>query len=772
MCTVEVRMTRPESNRHRLLLVFIPCLLLCLPLIVSAQTWTHCGPRTGGKITIQPLQEGVVFLTGDADTWRSTDSGNTWTLVTVDGLPGGVALQIRPHVSSPDTIWGLDDTVWAQRVWYLSTDGGASFQTVDYPMTDSEWHLRQDPFQSNHLLAFTANHSGDTTRFRESFDTGQTWSEIWRYHLDTPFYSRRLNDVEFDPHHPNRLAGAYSYNDYVGDLVLSDDGGHSWYDPTPDDQSGVNERIMFHPLIDGLLYATDCWSEYNYQERPFYQQRVSTDGGITLDVFQDPWQPSLAGASEVFVLPNGSIYAAYKTGLYRSTDGDNWTQLLSSDDGTWLGWTAVWGTRLFDVEIAPWNEDLIFLGGFCRTADGGATWDLVGPSDSPYADIVQVNISESGDQIVAELPNGTVYSTDRGFTWSPMFFMGNFISINKLYPQFVMAKPTWGQSIYDYDGNNYVSSDGGQSWTAITSLPLFFDYENPYRLYRIFDTLFQISINNGQDWDTVNYAFRSRPLTIAHDLDNTDQLYIMTMSGLFRSDYQGYTPYRWSVSHERFDKLTLQPGGNHAGIFDTFWGQEYGYYSHDNGHTVDHVVTQPNSVGYCKPRFSTSGLLVVPNYYGINESHDEGVTWVLHDDGHGPFNLRQETWDLANDRTIVIEADEDTGGLWIGQDILSVKDPTDPSDPDLPAAYLLLSAYPNPFNPELTVTVALPAPSEVDVRIVNVAGQTVATLTHSETLSAGSHNFTFDGSPFASGVYFVRAEMPGQTQLRKVTLLK
>ncbi len=88
-----------------------------------------------------------------------------------------------------------------------------------------------------------------------------------------------------------------------------------------------------------------------------------------------------------------------------------------------------------------------------------------------------------------------------------------------------------------------------------------------------------------------------------------------------------------------------------------------------------------------------------------------------------------------------------------------------------PGEFALSAAYPNPFNPVTTLTLTVPVTGQVRVAVYDLTGREVARLAGG-TMSAGTHALTFDGSAQASGVYFVRAELAGQTAMRKVMLLK
>ncbi len=73
----------------------------------------------------------------------------------------------------------------------------------------------------------------------------------------------------------------------------------------------------------------------------------------------------------------------------------------------------------------------------------------------------------------------------------------------------------------------------------------------------------------------------------------------------------------------------------------------------------------------------------------------------------------------------------------------------------VPKDYELLQNYPNPFNPTTQIDYSIPRNSFVTINIYNILGEKVATLVSSER-QAGSYDVTFDGSKFASGIYFYR----------------
>ena len=71
----------------------------------------------------------------------------------------------------------------------------------------------------------------------------------------------------------------------------------------------------------------------------------------------------------------------------------------------------------------------------------------------------------------------------------------------------------------------------------------------------------------------------------------------------------------------------------------------------------------------------------------------------------------------------------------------------------VPANYILMNNYPNPFNPSTVIKFSLPYDSHVELNIYNTLGQLVERLFDSNQ-SAGDHKVIFNASKFSSGIYF------------------
>ena len=95
----------------------------------------------------------------------------------------------------------------------------------------------------------------------------------------------------------------------------------------------------------------------------------------------------------------------------------------------------------------------------------------------------------------------------------------------------------------------------------------------------------------------------------------------------------------------------------------------------------------------------------------------------------------------------------------------------DIGEADAPQAQVSIVVYPNPFNPETTVSFSLPIGSQATVDIYDIRGQRVERICD-RRFSAGEHSLVWNADRFGSGVYLVRMNADGHSVTKRVTLLK
>ena len=87
-----------------------------------------------------------------------------------------------------------------------------------------------------------------------------------------------------------------------------------------------------------------------------------------------------------------------------------------------------------------------------------------------------------------------------------------------------------------------------------------------------------------------------------------------------------------------------------------------------------------------------------------------------------------------------------------------------------------LTNYPNPFNPDITISFLLKQDTKLELSVYNIKGQKVKTLVQ-DNLAKGLHKLVWDGKDsvnkqVASGIYFYKINASGSVKTRKIILMK
>jgi len=90
---------------------------------------------------------------------------------------------------------------------------------------------------------------------------------------------------------------------------------------------------------------------------------------------------------------------------------------------------------------------------------------------------------------------------------------------------------------------------------------------------------------------------------------------------------------------------------------------------------------------------------------------------------------------------------------------------------EIPKVFKLYGNYPNPFNPASKIKFDIPKTSNVKLIIYDVIGNEVVTLVN-QALQPGTYEVEWDGSNYASGVYFYRIEAGSFVSSKKMMLMK
>lgn len=82
-----------------------------------------------------------------------------------------------------------------------------------------------------------------------------------------------------------------------------------------------------------------------------------------------------------------------------------------------------------------------------------------------------------------------------------------------------------------------------------------------------------------------------------------------------------------------------------------------------------------------------------------------------------------------------------------------------------------LNSYPNPFNPVVRVSFAIPEMGLASVKVLDIRGRELAVLSN-QNYQPGYYSTAWDASAYSSGVYFIALTTSDTKLTRKVLLLK
>ncbi len=244
----------------------------------------------------------------------------------------------------------------------------------------------------------------------------------------------------------------------------------------------------------------------------------------------------------------------------------------------------------------------------------------------------------------------------------------------------------------------------------------------------------------------------------------------------------------------------------------------YLFHSRDLGLTWEELNVPPN-FGDFSVSFSDSSNGLITNHYGkIARTTDGGRTWSVKQNGvgWGPLQFQKGTSNVwiqgyydSQAQNNPIFYSTDFGSTWgkqtrnspvsiigfsvasqhavwaCGYNYLVLRNTTpnvvtsvvsQTNGPSVPALFELSQNYPNPFNPTTTIKYHVEKAGSTKLVVYDVLGRNVRTLIN-DVQTAGWHMVVWDGTndgrqSVSTGTYFYRIEQNGQTESKKMLLLK
>lgn len=301
------------------------------------------------------------------------------------------------------------------------------------------------------------------------------------------------------------LSDGYFATASIGAIRVADSDPSVVYVSTGSD--GIRSNVI---IGTGVYKSTDAGESWRHMGL----ERTGNTGAILIH----PEDPEL-----VYVAAIGNPFAPNpERGVYRSRDGgDSWENVLFVSDST----------GAVDLEFAPDDPSTIYAsmwrgerkpwtiisgameGGVYRSTDGGDSWEqataglptgLRGKSDLAVSaadpDRVYVLMEAPADS------GGVFRSDDRGVTWRHVSDFGP-IRTRAFYYTNLEAHPTDPDVLWGMTEGHWMSTDGGESWTAQPTPhgdnhDMWINPDNPEIMVQSNDGGANVSLDGGETWST------------------------------------------------------------------------------------------------------------------------------------------------------------------------------------------------------------------------------------------------------------------------------
>lgn len=347
-----------------------------------------------------------------------------------------------------------------------------------------------------------------------------------------------------------------------------------------------------------------------------------------------------------------------------------------------------------------------------KTYDNGKNWDtsLIQSSYTPE-DIYFVNFSTG----FIACNSGKIYKTSNGGdNWSSSNCIECGTEDDFLQVSFINENTGFAPG-----GSLYKTVDAGNNWYKIPEMPnALFGFFHPLYNDWLFSYNSYKSTNNGNNW--INSG-TIPPLTQGWFVNNT--------SG-------------WAI-------------GGHSStqhIYKTINGGE------------SWVLIKSPQIRYSKLQAISSDTIWVASENKILRTYNSGLNWIIFEIEYQGFY--HSDFQFLNGKTGWITS---LNKLYYTENGGSVN--VNNISNEIPFQYNLFQNYPNPFNPTTKIQYQIPKAGFVSIKVYNINGKEIATLVN-ENHQPGTYEATFDGSNFASGIYFYSIKTNDFSSTRKMMLIK
>jgi photosystem II stability/assembly factor-like uncharacterized protein len=667
----------------------------------------------------------------DNGTWYSglnPNSGNKYTF-----FLGGDGFAVDWKYDDPKQFLG---SLYNNQI-YKTTDGGNSIIAANTGFTD--WGSYNSPFITSIAktnedpdLIFASSTSGAW----RSDNFGDSWTLTPLYFKGSDYNITGLVAISLS----NPQIVWTAANTTVGyQIAVSKDGGLSFTYPVPDTKTHKSSitGIATHPTQDSTAFILLSIAQSPKILRTTNLGKTWTDiSGFSTGTSSTNGFPDVAVYC-LLVMPTNPniIWAGTEIGLFESTDsGNNWALA-----GNGLPSVSIWDMKIVGNQIVV-------------ATHGRGIWSVNPPWLSGYT--LPTVIKSPRLNTLSENPNGSLvisYSLRSAYDSSIVIInskQGAKLNKNNTVLDSALNLPVTASAVDSVQVISYKS--GGQYKSSIQ--------------FKKIDLLQAARNTYSNDFNKTTNDFSGTGLSIFQSTGFSSPAIqsVHPYSDNSESIYQLLVPIVVASANAvlSYDDVAIVEPANPGAVFGT-----------------------PDFNDYVVVEGSLDGSNWIPLAAGYNSRSDNAWLNAFNAGMEGDSTMfRHHNINILNTfsagQKILIRfrlhSDANTHGYgWVIDNLGIQSTATKINDNvvSLPKEFNLAQNYPNPFNPSTTIKYSVPYKGVVKIQVFDILGKVVATLVNEEK-PAGFYSIEFNGSRFASGVYFYRIAAGEFTDTKKMIMMK
>jgi photosystem II stability/assembly factor-like uncharacterized protein len=639
------------------------------------------------------------FVTGEAGTiLKTTDEGVSWT---------------QQNSNTVEKLYSMCNT--GSNACYAVGENGTVVKSINGGTT---WTLLntgtlEELYDIDFINENTGFASGSFGTIAKTTNAGGSWSFIY---VNTIYF---IKSIQFTTENTGFLC--------AGDQIFkTTNTGENWTELVTNTNSAINSLFLIdenngYAGGDGIFLKTTNaglnWSVQSQSSNILSIHFADVNNGCYVTKYNGIYLTTNAGANwtQSATFPYLSFVCMKNTDvaiavgeygvIYRMTDGNNWTT-ISRD---------LVGFNYLNAVFFP-SSKLGYVGGnrkMLKTTNAGQNWYSVSPGTifnfkSLY--FVDENTGYAiGDSIISS-SSSIFKTTNGGVTWTSRYFSS--IELKSIH--FTSSSVGYVSGIDRSSVNTgvvYKTTDSGNNWSLIYFDPT--DY-----------------------WGFKSICFSDENIGFVTGLGG--YMHRTTNAGATWSKSQHGSATFYSVHFPSRD--TGYIAGDAGSLYWTrnagaSWIRRLFAY----GDVIFNSIHFPTtSTGYCT---GSNGTILKTTNSGLNWTKQFSKTseWM-----YSVYFADAENGYVAGAMGVILNTEN--GGNPVSVNLISSL---------VPDGYYLSQNYPNPFNPSTKIRYKLQIAGYTKLTLYDIMGRQVSILVNKKQ-SAGTYEVEFNGSGFASGVYFYK----------------